>query len=176
LPLTQGQGQATVEKSNNVTRLWVVNLKGTVRPDQLSVSDDPHLHGYDENDSSTKTDRCRETGMTRETIQQKLRDIKGRSLEALRLFGTDPMTLKAHNRVKALVQELQEELGSEYDRLRSSATQKSLSLFEACVYTPCIAELWTKSGIAALDATTQPDRGWHVALEAVALLAQKRLI
>jgi hypothetical protein len=130
---------------------------------------DQKLHGYDERVMQRKSNGYRETRLTRETMQQTLRDIKDHASEALRLLDSGPLTVQGQSRVKTLVQELQQQLRSEYDRLGSAVTQKTL--FESSVYSPRIGDLWTKSGIATLDVATGPDCSWHVALKSAALLA-----
>lgn len=116
-----------------------------------------------------KSNGYRETRLTRESMQQTLRDIKDRTSEALRLLDAGPLTVEGQSRVTILVQELQQQLRSEYDRLRSAVTQKTL--FESSVYSPRIGDLWTKSGIATLNVATGPDCSWHAALKSAALLA-----
>ncbi len=113
--------------------------------------------------------------MTRDSILQKLQSIRDRCTEALRLLETTPLSAESQSQVQAIVVELQRELWSEYDRIRSSGVQKTLSLFELSVYSPSVSEAWTRSGIEFLDASVEPDQRWQKTIKALVHVAERHL-
>ncbi len=113
--------------------------------------------------------------MTRDSILQKLQSIRDRCTEALLLLETTPLSAESQSQVQAIVLELQRELWSEYDRIRSSRGQKTLSLFELSAYSPSVSEAWTRSGIEFLDASAEPDQRWEKTIKALALVAERHL-
>lgn len=113
--------------------------------------------------------------MTRIEILQKLQTIKDKGSQALRLLESHSLSADAQVEIRCLAQWIKDELQSEYNRMLSERTQKTMSVFELSVYSPTIDETWKKSGISRLKIDGVLDQKWQETIEAVVYNAGKYL-
>ena len=113
--------------------------------------------------------------MTRTEILQRLQTIKDKGTQALKLLESKPLSSDTQAEIRSLAQWIKEELHKEYNRMLPERAQKTMSVFELCVYSPTIEETWKKSGISRLKIDGVLDRKWQEPLEAVVYNAGKYL-
>jgi hypothetical protein len=113
--------------------------------------------------------------MTRTEVLQRLQTIKEKGTRALRLLESKPLSVATQGEIRNLAQWIKDELRNEHNRMLFVRAQKTMSVFELCVYSPIIEETWKKSGISRLNTDGVLDQRWQEPLETVVYNAGKYL-
>jgi hypothetical protein len=113
--------------------------------------------------------------MTKEEASQRLRLIGTQCSEILRLLEHLPPDSISEAAIRGRTTGLKRELESEYVRTQTARAQRSMTIFELCVYSPTIEETWKESGIRRLKAEGKIDWKWREAVVSVAYKVSKYL-
>jgi hypothetical protein len=89
--------------------------------------------------------------MTRTEVLERLQTIEDKGTRALRLLESKPLSVTTQGEIRSLAQWIKDDLCNEHNRMLLVRAQKTMSVFELCVYSPTIEETWKKSGISRLN-------------------------